>query len=83
MENPLDDILNRADDLAEFRTRLRVMLDLIKAAHGQNTPLQVFPALPLSAAIKVGRVTMPKADMPMTVYDQNRRIGGFVKAIDL
>jgi len=82
-EDPHNDILKRADDLAAFRTRLRIMLDRIKAAHGQDTPLHVFPALPVSAAIEVGRVTMPKADMPMVIYDQNRHRGGFIRTIVL
>lgn len=80
---PHNDILKRTDDLSEFRRRLRTVLDQIKATHGQNTPLHVFPVLPVSAAIEVGRVAMPKADMPMVIYDQNRTLHGFVRSITL
>jgi allophanate hydrolase subunit 2 len=42
--------------------------------------VHLFPALPVSAAVEVGRVWMPKAHLPMIVYDQNRKLGGFQKA---
>ncbi len=78
---PHNDIIKRTDDLAEFRQRLRMVLDQIKAVHGEHTPLHVFPALPVSAAIEVGRVAMPKADLPMIIYDQNCTLHGFVRSI--
>jgi hypothetical protein len=80
---PHNDILKRVDDVVEFRRRLRTTLDQIKAVHGQDTPLHVFPALPVSAAVEVGRVVMPKADMAMFIYDQSRDRGGFVEALRL
>lgn len=80
---PHNDILKRSDDLSEFRRRLRTILDQIKAVHGEHTPLHVFPVLPVSAAVEVGRVAMPKADMPMIIYDQNRMLHGFIRAIEL
>ena len=82
-ETPHNDILKRTDDLSEFRRRLRTVLDQIKAVHGQDTPLHVFPALPVSAAVEVGRVAMPKADMPMVIYDQNRKLQGFIRSLVL
>jgi len=43
--------------------------------------ISIFPALPVSAAVEVGRVWMPKADLPLQVYDQNRAHGGFEPAL--
>lgn len=80
-ELPHNDILKRQAELSEFRRRLRSLLDAIKAAHGKGTMLHVFPAVPVAAAIEVGRVYMPKADLPMQIYDQNRLLGGFVPAL--
>ena len=37
----------------------------------------------ISLAVQLGRVWMPKADLSMTIFDQNRELGGFVKAIDI
>ena len=34
-------------------------------------------------AIEVGRVWMPKADLPLVVYDQNRALGGFGRALEI
>jgi hypothetical protein len=63
------------------RQTLRGLLNEIKAAHGEAEEIAVFPAVPVSVAVEIGRVWMPKADLPMTIYDQNRATGGFAKAL--
>jgi hypothetical protein len=57
----------------------------IKAVHGQNTALHLFPVMPISLAIETGRVWMPKADMPLIIYDQNsaNESKGFEKTITI
>lgn len=80
---PHNDILRRPDDLGEFRRRLRHLLDRIKAVHGEMKTINVFPALPVSAAVEVGRVWMPKADLPLRIYDQNRFLGGFAPTLEI
>jgi len=45
--------------------------------------LHVFPAMPVSLAVELGRVRMPKADMPWLVYDQVNARGGFVRALTI
>lgn len=82
-ERPHNDIMRRPDDLAAFRKLVRSMLDEIKAAHGEHAVVNVFPALPVSAAVELGRVRMPKADLPLVVYDQNRTVGGFIRALEV
>ncbi len=74
---PHNDIMHREDDLSAFRTALRHTLDQIKAIHSDQIVVHVFPALPVSAAIEVGRVWMPKADLPLIIYDEHRTLGGF------
>ena len=56
-------------------------MDRIKVRHGQDVLLHVFPAVPVSIAVEVGRVWMPKVDLPLCIYDQNRKLGGFTKAL--
>lgn len=34
-----------------------------------------FPVLPASAVVKTGRLRMPKADLPLVIYDQKPRRG--------
>lgn len=79
---PHNDIMRRRGDLAEFRRLLRSMFNEIKARHGESAHIHLFPALPVSAAVEVGRVWMPKADLPFTVYDQNRE-RGFVQTLSI
>jgi SMODS-associated and fused to various effectors sensor domain len=77
-KNPHNDIMRRPEDLVLFKQKLRQLFDRIKALHGEGAVINVFPILPNSAAIEVGRVRMPKADLPLLIYDQNRSAGGFI-----
>jgi len=76
---PNNDFLKSWDQLRLFRREFRQLLDRMKARHGQDAFLHVFPAVPLSVAVEIGRVWMPKADLPLCIYDQNRKLGGFAK----
>lgn len=76
---PHNDFLKSREQLRRFREHFRQLLDRIKARHGQNAILHVFPAVPVSIAVEIGRVWMPKADLRLCIYDQNRKIGGFKK----
>jgi len=82
-EHANNDILKRPSDLAAFRRLLRSTFNSIKSVHGEGALLHVFPAMPVSAAVETGRVWMPKADLPLLVYDQNRKLGGFAKAFEI
>lgn len=78
---PNNDFLKSRGQLADFRALLRPLLDRIKARHGQGTLLHIFPAASVSVAVELGRVRMPKADMPWRLYDQVNARGGFVPAL--
>ena len=39
--------------------------------------------MPVATAIEFGRVWMPKADMPLNIYDENTANGGFSLAIQI
>jgi hypothetical protein len=82
-ENPHNDIMRRPEDLALFKQKLRQLFDRIKAVHGEASTINLFPILPNSAAVEVGRVRMPKADLPLLIYDQNRSAGGFIPAFTI
>jgi hypothetical protein len=69
-QNPHNDIMRYPEDLAEYRKLLRALFDEIKAAHGEDAIINVFPAIPVSCAVETGRVRMPKADLPLIIYDQ-------------
>ena len=78
-----NDAMKRRSDLRKFRQLVRGVLNDIKASCGERETLNLFPVLPVSAAVEVGRVWMPKADLPLDVYDQNRSGGGFVRTIKI
>jgi hypothetical protein len=81
-ENPHNDIVRSPADQAAYRQLLRRTYDAIKARHGENAPIHVFPALPASLAIETGRVWMPKADLELLVYDQQPG-RGFVPVLSI
>ncbi len=66
-----------------FREVIRRAMDRIKAEHGQKSVLNVFPAMPLSAAVEFGRVRMPKVDMPLEIYDHNKTTNTFIHALTI
>jgi hypothetical protein len=79
---PGNDFLKSKLQLLGFREAFRSLLNRIKAEHGEDAVIHVFPAVPVSVAVEIGRVWMPKADLPLRIYDQNRKRGGFVHALD-
>ncbi len=79
---PNNDFLKKETLLSDFRRTVRHTFDKIKAHHG-CIGLHVFPAMPVSASVELGRVWMPKADMPLVIYDENKAKGGFYKTITI
>ena len=72
-ENPNNDILKSKDQLAEFRTLTRKVLDEINAA-SQEQSIKVFMAMPAACAVELGRVWMPKADKQLVLFDKNNAV---------
>lgn len=72
---PGNDVVRQPEDLVAFRSALRKLYNDIKARHGEDTVINLFPALPVSLAVETGRVWMPKADLPLRIYDQTRGAG--------
>jgi hypothetical protein len=80
---PNNDFLKSRQQLQKFRENVRKLLDRIKACHGERAVLHLFPAVPVSIALDMGRVIMPKADLSLRIYDENKALGGFVRALDI
>jgi SMODS-associated and fused to various effectors sensor domain len=81
--SPNNDFLKGRGQARLFRQEARQLLDRIKAAHGEAAILHVFPAMPVALAVDFGRVIMPKADLRLQIYDQNKSLGGFAPAFPL
>lgn len=83
LENPHNDFLQTKWQLSLFRKRMRSLIVEIKRAHGESTPIHIFPVMPVACAIEFGRSRMPKADMPWLIYDHDMKAQEFVKTIEL
>jgi hypothetical protein len=79
---PGNDVMRHEADLREFRRNMRTLYNDIKARHGERAVIHLFPAVPVSVAIEIGRVRMPKSDLPLIVYD-NQREKGFVPRLEV
>lgn len=82
-DNSGNDVLGRPGCLADFRNQLRQTFAAIRLAHGDDAEIHVFPALPVAMAIEVGRVWMPKADLPLVLWDERRGQGGFQRRLEI
>jgi hypothetical protein len=75
ISHPNNDFLQTRGQLEAFRRTMRPLLDRIKVRHGQDAELSLFPAMPVACAVELGRLRMPKADLPWIVYDQSPAMG--------
>ena len=83
IERPNNDFLKSKEQLSQFRETARQLMVDIGRAHGKNTPLAIFPAMPVACAIELGRVRMPKADNQWVVYDHNNKHNKFISALEI
>jgi hypothetical protein len=70
IDHPHNDFLQSRAQLQAFRKTVRALLDQIKLTHGQGSELSIFPAMPVACAVELGRLRMPKADLPWEIFDQ-------------
>ena len=80
---PNQECIRSKANLSTFRQTARLLLNEIKASHGQDAVLSIFPAAPVSTMVELGRVRQPKADLNWMIYDENRALGGFTKAVEI
>ncbi|MCG2781007.1 MAG: SAVED domain-containing protein [Weeksellaceae bacterium] len=83
IEHPDNDFVKSRKQIADFGEKMKEAFREIKRLHGQEAILNIFPAVPVSLAVQLGRVWMPKADLSMKIYDQNFALGGFVETIEI
>ncbi|WP_339186029.1 SAVED domain-containing protein [Brevibacillus sp. FSL K6-6036] len=83
IKNPNNDFMKSKSHLSAFRQTIRKLMDGIKSVHGQDNRLNIFPAMAVSTAVELGRVWMPKADLPLVIYDQNKKTNKFELALEI
>jgi hypothetical protein len=83
IDNPFNDFLKSKKQLQEFSIVTRKLFNSIKSKYNAQTPLCIFPSMPIATAIELGRIWTPKADMPLDIYDENTIKGGFSKVLEI
>ena len=78
-----NDIIRCPEQLSHFREITRKAIKMIMERYGTNTPLHIFPAMPVSCAVELGRIRMPKADMPWIIYDQSNVHNSFIPTLTI
>lgn len=82
-DRPHNDYLRSPAELADFRKIIRQAYSQIKLVHGEGTTINIFPFAPISTMVETGRTWNPKADLPLIIYDQNKKRDGFIKTITI
>lgn len=83
IDQPHNDFLRSEAQLSMFRETMRKLMVKIKAVHPNVPNLKIFPAMPASCAVELGRVRMPKADVPWVIFDQNHKYQKFIETITI
>lgn len=83
IDSPFNDFLKSKEQLRDFSIAIRKVMKQIKTRYNAQTALHIFPAMPIATAIEFGRAWMPKADMPLIIYDENTVNSGFFKAVEI
>jgi hypothetical protein len=83
VHRPRRSFLVAKEQLELFRVRWYELLSDVRAKHGEACEVHVFPAVPPSVAVEMGRALLPKSDPYLVVYDHDRTSGGFTSALTL
>ena len=83
IDKPRRDFLRLEDELKRFRKEWMSLLAEIRGAHGADVEIHLFPAVPNSVAIEIGRTQLPKSDPPISIYDHDKEQAGFIHALTL
>lgn len=83
VQKPNRNILKSKQTLENFKNVVRDAYSNIRRSQGERSEIHLFPVMPNSCAIETGRVWMPKVDLPLIIYDQNKNRDGFYKTITI
>lgn len=83
IQEPYNDYLRSREQMDIFMREFRKLLDVIKKEHGQHNTIHIFPAAPVAISVEIGRAWMPKADLPLKLYDQNKNDNKFEYALEI
>ncbi len=80
---PSPTLVRAPQDVRDFGTTFQSLMSRIRSRHGEHCTLHMFPAIPVSLAVQLGRALLPKARAPIRVYDYDAKRQGFSYALTL
>lgn len=80
---PHRDFLKSKRQLKLFKHEICALLQEIRQSYGPRVQINIFPAVPASIAVEIGRCLLPKTDPKIHVYDHNKKTKGFKKALTI
>lgn len=83
IENPNRNFVTNEKIQSDFVVLFRKAMEDIKNLMKSKGMIHVFPVMPNSLAIKAGMDYMPKADLPLVLYEQSKATDGFFEALTL
>ncbi|WP_437604309.1 SAVED domain-containing protein [Sorangium sp. So ce590] len=72
-----------AVDVARFGSAWQGLVEQIRQSYGIDCRIHVFPAVPVSIAVQLGRVLLPKLHPPILMYDYDSGQRGFKYTLTL
>jgi SMODS-associated and fused to various effectors sensor domain len=82
-QTPSVDFLRQRRDLEEFRIVYRNFLSSLMEEHPDVKNVHVFPAVPAPIAIACGHDLLPKVHPALSVYDYDKKTGGFILGLQV
>ncbi len=83
IKNPHPDFLKAKNQVCAFAESVRMLLEKIKSKYPHGIVLNVFPAMPAALNVEFGRLILPRADMPMKIYNSSNNMEDFEYALTL
>lgn len=77
ISSPSRTAIRSQEQLELFRNEWRALLTRIRENHGPSCEVHLFPAVPNSIAVEIGRTLLPKIEPTLRVYDCDHDLGGF------
>lgn len=81
VDDPHNDFIRSEAQVSMFRETMRKLIAKIQAEHSTAVDLKLFPAMPVTCAVELGRIRMPQADLPWVIYNQSRKHQKFIQTI--
>ena len=83
IETPNRNFVTNENIQSAFVECFRKAMEKLKNLKKSKGVIHVFPVMPNSLAIKAGMDYMPKADLPLVIYEQSKATEGFFEALTI